>query len=114
MSNLVSNALQHTAPGTAVAVRVGTRTDLPLVRITVEDEGPGMAQEDAERVFERFYRADASRDRHAGGSGLGLSIVAALVAGHGGSVIVETAPGAGTRFVIELPLAEIPAAPTSR
>jgi two-component system OmpR family sensor kinase len=55
-------------------------------------------------VFERFYRVDAARNRHDGGSGLGLAIVSAIVAGHGGRVSVDTAPGAGARFVVDLPL----------
>jgi two-component system OmpR family sensor kinase len=62
-----------------------------------------MAPEDAARVFERFYRADASRSRAAGGTGLGLSIVAALVAAHGGDVALETAPGRGAVFTVRLP-----------
>jgi len=110
LANLLSNALQHTPPGTPVTVAVGTETDpankLPSVRLIVEDAGPGMDADDAQRIFERFYRTDASRSRHDGGTGLGLSIVAALVAGHGGSVSVDTAPGAGARFQVVLPLAD--------
>ena len=75
------------------------------------DSGPGLAPEDAQRVFERFYRGDPSRTRGGtnaqptgGGSGLGLSIVAALVAAHGGRVSVQTAPGAGATFSVRLPL----------
>ena len=80
-----------------------------MVVLTVADEGPGMTEQDAEHVFERFYRTDQSRNRDDGGSGLGLSIVAALVAGHDGRITVQTAPGAGARFRIELPLADAPA-----
>jgi two-component system OmpR family sensor kinase len=74
-----------------------------------------MAADAAERVFERFFRADVSRSRSqaAGGNGLGLSIVAAIVAAHGGTVAVETAEGAGTTFEIHLPLEGSPAAGTS-
>ncbi len=64
-----------------------------------------MSHEQAARVFERFYRADAARNRNDGGSGLGLAIVSALVAGHGGTVDVVTAPGGGARFTLTLPLA---------
>jgi two-component system OmpR family sensor kinase len=75
----------------------------------VADEGPGMAPEDAAHVFERFYRADPSRNRADGGAGLGLAIVSALVAGHNGSIAVDTAPGVGACFRVELPLATVAA-----
>jgi two-component system OmpR family sensor kinase len=73
------------------------------VLLAVADQGPGMTEEARAKVFERFYRADPSRTRAAGGSGLGLSIVAALVAAHGGRVGVQSEPGAGSRFLVELP-----------
>src|SRR5699024_8843444 len=73
--------------------------------LDVADRGPGMAAAEADRIFERFYRADASRSRTEGGSGLGLAIVAALVAGHAGTVTVDTAPGEGATFRVRLPLA---------
>ena len=71
--------------------------------LAVTDRGPGLSEEDRAQVFERFYRADPSRTRAAGGSGLGLSIVAALVAAHGGRVGVQSAAGEGSRFLVELP-----------
>ena len=115
LSNLVSNALRHTPRGTPVHVGVGTtvdeRTGARIVELVVADEGPGMSQEQAARVFERFYRADAARNRNDGGTGLGLAIVSALVAGHGGTVDVCTAPGNGARFTVTLPLATAPAQP---
>jgi two-component system, OmpR family, sensor kinase len=77
---------------------------VPAVVLDVEDDGPGMAPEQAQRVFERFYRADAARNRASGGSGLGLAIVAGLVAAHGGTVSVYTAPGHGADFQVKLPL----------
>jgi two-component system OmpR family sensor kinase len=101
---LVSNALRHTPAASPVEVRVGARSD-GMAFIEVRDHGPGLSPEAAQRVFERFYRADESRSRDEGGFGLGLAIVAALVAGHGGTVRVETAPGEGAAFVVELPLA---------
>ena len=103
-ANLVTNALTHTPAGTPVAVVVSEDpTDPDVVTVTVRDEGPGLAPEAAERVFERFYRADASRARVVGGSGLGLSIVASLVAAHGGTVSLTTAPGDGAAFAVRLP-----------
>lgn len=101
LSNLVTNALTHTPPGADVTVRVGTAdTDAVL---EVVDTGPGLDPDDRERVFERFYRADASRTRASGGSGLGLSIVAALVAAHGGKVEVESEQGVGSTFRVRIP-----------
>jgi two-component system OmpR family sensor kinase len=75
------------------------------VTLEVADRGRGLAPEQAGRVFERFYRADQARTRQAGGAGLGLSIVAALVAAHGGTVGVEPTPGGGATFRITMPLA---------
>jgi two-component system, OmpR family, sensor kinase len=69
------------------------------------DSGPGLTPEQKSRVFERFYRADTARTRATGGSGLGLSIVAALVAAHHGTVDVTDSPGRGTTFTVRLPLA---------
>ena len=104
VGNLVTNALTHTPPGTRVLVSVAQAPDDPgALLLRVADEGPGMEQADAERAFERFYRADASRARVAGGTGLGLSIVASLAAAHGGSVALETAPGAGLAVTVRLP-----------
>jgi two-component system OmpR family sensor kinase len=105
VGNLVSNALAHTPESVPVTVSVGEDVSGGGDRVVlrVADEGPGMAPEDAARVFERFYRADASRSRAAGGTGLGLSIVAALVAAHGGDVFLDTAPGRGAVFTVRLP-----------
>ena len=79
--------------------------------VEVRDEGPGMTAEAADRVFERFYRSDASRSRESGGVGLGLSIVAAVVEAHGGTVSVEAPEGGGATFRITLPLVDVPAGP---
>jgi signal transduction histidine kinase len=104
IGNLVTNALTHTPAGTPVTVRLSEPAGDPdTVCVAVSDAGPGMAAADAERVFERFYRADASRTRAAGGSGLGLSIVSSLVAAHGGRVELTTAPGQGATFTVSLP-----------
>ncbi len=77
---------------------------VPAVVLDVEDDGPGMSAAQAQRVFERFYRADAARNRASGGTGLGLAIVAGLVAAHGGTVSVRTAPRQGADFQVKLPL----------
>jgi two-component system OmpR family sensor kinase len=101
LGNLVANALQHTPEDAKVSVRVGTDGDNAVLEVC--DEGPGMSLDDAQRVFERFYRTDSSRARASGGTGLGLSIVDSLVHAHGGTVSVTTAPGRGCRFRVCLP-----------
>jgi two-component system, OmpR family, sensor kinase len=103
LGNLVHNALTHTPAGAAVEVRA--RVDAGSAVLEVADAGPGLPPEQADRVFERFYRADPARGRVSGGSGLGLAIVAAIVAAHGGAVEVDTAEGVGTTFRVRLPLA---------
>jgi two-component system OmpR family sensor kinase len=102
LGNLVTNALTHTPAGTSVVVRVGTADRTAWVEVS--DHGPGIPAEDRERVFERFFRADTSRTRASGGSGLGLSIVSALVAAHGGTVTAADTPGGGATFRVTLPL----------
>ncbi len=102
VGNLVQNAVRHTPPGTAVEVSV--RSDGTRAVLAVHDDGPGVAPEHAPHIFERFYRADASRTRGSGGSGLGLAIVASIAEAHGGLARLETAPGAGSTFLVELPL----------
>jgi two-component system, OmpR family, sensor kinase len=77
--------------------------DMPVAVLEVADTGPGMERADAERVFERLFRTERSRDRRHGGAGLGLAIVAAIVQAHGGRVELTTAPGAGSRFRVLLP-----------
>jgi two-component system OmpR family sensor kinase len=110
ITNLMSNALSHTPDGTPIDVRLlahgpDGRLPAPSVTLEVDDHGPGLSKEQADRVFERFYRADQARGRKTGGAGLGLAIVAALVTAHGGAVGVDTAPGSGAMFWITLPLA---------
>jgi two-component system OmpR family sensor kinase len=110
VGNLMNNALTHTPDGTPVEVHVrsgvlGPDRPVPAVVLEVADHGPGMPPEQAQRVFERFYRADQARTRQTGGTGLGLAIVSALVSAHGGTVAVDTAPGRGATFRIALPLA---------
>lgn len=102
LSNLTTNAIRHTPPGTSIEVRL--RSDGDFVEMIVRDDGPGMTQEQVERVFERFYRADKARSRSAGGTGLGLAIVAALVAAHSGEISARSAPGEGAEFIVRLHL----------
>lgn len=103
LTNLVSNAIKFTPAGRAVTLglsRLGGKA-----RLSVLDEGPGIAPEFQPRIFERFAQADGADSRTRGGSGLGLAISKAIIEEHGGTIAFTTAPGQGTRFVIELPLA---------
>ncbi|WP_330234259.1 HAMP domain-containing histidine kinase [Nocardia sp. NBC_00508] len=101
LGNLLNNAITHTVPDTSVTVRLTPAADHVLLEVA--DTGPGLPPEEAERVFERFYRTDTSRTRTSGGTGLGLSIVQALVTAHGGEVGVRSTPGEGTTFTVRLP-----------
>ena len=100
-ANLLANARVHTPEGTRVHVRV--RSTQEGAQLEVADEGPGLEADEAARAFERFYRADPARARAGGGSGLGLSIVAAIAAAHGGRATLDTGPGRGATFRVELP-----------
>ena len=106
VTNLVSNALHHTPPGTPVEIAVGNRSD-GCAALEVRDHGHGVDPAQARRVFERFYRGDPARSRRGtggtSGTGLGLAIVAAIVSAHQGSVGVSQTPGGGATFVVELP-----------
>lgn len=110
VTNLIGNTVQHTPEGSPVEVVVRTEPDGAWAVLEVRDHGPGIAEEDSARVFERFYRPDTSRTRTSGGSGLGLAIVATIVAAHGGSVRHEHTPGGGATIVVRLPVAGPPAA----
>ncbi len=101
IDNLLSNVRAHTPPGTTVQVSVEPEGDGAV--ITVADNGPGMEPDEAAHIFERFYRSDPSRSRAHGGAGLGLSIVSAIVANHGGTVSAQGQIGAGTTFTVHLP-----------
>jgi two-component system OmpR family sensor kinase len=99
VTNLLNNARRHTPAGTTVTVSAGNGAGATL---TVHDDGPGLSPDLAARAFERFTRGDSSRTRASGGAGLGLSLVEAISAAHGGSVDVRSAPGS-TAFRIHLP-----------
>ena len=102
LGNLLDNALRYTPPGGTVT-RAAEPTD-GGAWLTVTDTGQGITAEHLPHLFERFYRADAARDRAHGGSGIGLAIVKALVEAHGGRVTVASAgPGQGTTFTLDLP-----------
>jgi two-component system OmpR family sensor kinase len=114
VTNLVANAVRHTPAGTPVEVAVGVEPASegvgPRAVLEVRDHGPGLPDEEAGRIFERFYRVDSSRRRGTGGgSGLGLSIVSAVTAAHGGTVGVRTTPGGGATFRVALPSTGDPA-----
>ena len=106
VGNLVRNAIVHTPADTSI--EVGVRADNGVAHLYVTDHGPGLRSEDSGRVFEPFYRGDPSRSRDSGGAGLGLSIVSAVVAAHGGSVRVADTPGGGATFEIDLPVVPKP------
>jgi heavy metal sensor kinase len=97
--NLVDNAARHA--GKALSVGVGENG--AGVEVVVEDDGPGIPEEQRQRVFERFVRLDEARARDSGGSGLGLAIVKEIVAAHGGTVAVSSSDLGGARFVVRLP-----------
>ena len=104
LANLIDNAIKYGREGGMVEVR-GRELGAQQVEVSVRDDGPGIAGEALERVFERFYRADKARAREQGGTGLGLAIVKNVVQAHGGDVRVESTPGRGTEFFIRLPAA---------
>ncbi len=103
LDNLVDNAIKYTPPGGQVSMHWYVEGD--VARIEVQDTGIGIREEDQRRVFERFYRVDKARSRELGGTGLGLSIVKHLVQSFDGRVEVESQPGQGSTFIVELPLA---------
>ena len=102
LNNLVANAMRYTSSGGTIRLRAMPAPD--GVTMIVEDTGTGIAPEDLPNVFERFWKAEKSRSRHEGtGSGLGLAIAHQLVQAHGGTIRVESQPGKGTCFTIDLP-----------
>lgn len=103
VSNYLSNALRHAPDGSRITVSAGRHGD--AVRIAVADAGPGLAPDQLEAVFERFYRVDAARSRAVGGAGIGLAIVRALAEAMNGSAWAESAgAGRGSTFYVELPV----------
>lgn len=111
IGNLLSNVRTYTPARSPVALWTSEQGTHAVLRIA--DSGPGMRQEDANRVFDRFFRADPGRARASGGSGLGMSIVRAVVEAHAGSVRLVTAPGEGLTVEVRLPLRAVPGAPVT-
>ncbi|MET3974701.1 HAMP domain-containing sensor histidine kinase [Cellulosimicrobium sp. 4261] len=107
---LAANAVKFSAPGSAVALGSAVSDDGARVRVWVRDEGVGIAPEQQDRVFERFAQATTPGAAHPEGAGLGLAIVAAIADGHGGRVHVDSTPGVGSTFTLDLPLVPVPGA----
>ena len=101
LGNLLRNALVHTPAGTPIEVRVERAGG--EVELEVRDHGPGLPTDDADALFERFWRAEGGRERGRGGAGLGLAIVAGIVAAHGGTVAATNAPDGGASLLVRLP-----------
>jgi signal transduction histidine kinase len=102
ITNLLSNSLRHTPPGGQITVALTCNADQQ--QITVHDTGPGIAQEALPHIFERFYRADHSRDRQQGGTGLGLTIAQRLAQAHGGLITAANHSEGGAVFTVVLPI----------
>ncbi len=101
VANLFANVRVHTPPEAAVDVSLSSADG--VCRLTIADHGTGVAAGHAERIFDRFYRADAGRSRDHGGSGLGLAIAASVVQAHGGAIEHSPTPGGGATFTVTLP-----------
>ncbi|KAF0092892.1 MAG: integral membrane sensor signal transduction histidine kinase [Puniceicoccaceae bacterium 5H] len=108
-SNLVANGIQYNRPGGSVAVSLQQRNGSAV--LTVQDDGPGIPQEDLPHIFDRFYRADKARTGTSGHTGLGLAIVKTIVENHQGTLAAESPDGAGARFVVSLPVEPTPQEP---
>jgi two-component system, OmpR family, sensor kinase len=109
MDNLLANVRAHTPQGTPTTVRVGANQKEAYIEVA--DRGPGFSEEEASKVFERFFRADPSRSRETGGAGLGLAIVATIVHSLGGRAIATPRPGGGAMFRIVLPALDSDSSP---
>lgn len=112
VTNLIGNALRFTPAGSPIELAVGVDDAAGLATIAVVDHGEGIPAQLKEKIFDRFFRADTSRNRDTGGSGLGLAIVSSIVQNHGGRVDVLDTPGGGATFRVSLPL--LPTAPARR
>ncbi len=113
VSNLISNAINYSGTTAPVSITQRIVDDGAAVQIRVTDRGIGIAPEDQQRVFERFFRVDKARSRSTGGTGLGLAIVKHVVANHSGTIKLWSRPGTGSTFTIELPIHQATAADVS-
>ena len=102
MVNLLSNAIEHTLPDQEITTKIEVENQ--IARVSVTNYGTWIPKEDLERIFDRFYRLERSRNRDQGGSGLGLSIARSLINTHGGKIWAESEQGKSTTFIFTLPL----------
>ncbi|TCI71032.1 histidine kinase [Exiguobacterium sp. SH0S7] len=103
-SNILNNAIKYSPDGGNIAVNVSCEGD--VIRVAIEDEGIGVTAEDAERLFEKFYRVQNEQSRNIGGTGLGLAICKEIIESHGGTISVRSKPEQGTTIIVELPIVE--------
>ncbi|NJC98523.1 MAG: cell wall metabolism sensor histidine kinase WalK [Anaerolineae bacterium] len=101
LTNILDNALRHTPDGGRIVLSAKQMGD--MIELAIQDSGPGIPDGNVDRIFERFYRTDSSRQREDGGSGLGLAIARSIVQAHGGQVSAESEAGKGLKIVIALP-----------
>jgi signal transduction histidine kinase len=113
LANLLANAIRYAPQGDFAArplrdqdpptINVTLRDNLESVQVSIQDNGPGLTEEQQRHVFDRFWRSDAARSRNEGGSGLGLTIARSIVEAHGGSISVASQTGSGTEFIVTFP-----------
>lgn len=113
LANLLANAIRYAPQGDVAArplrdqdpptINVTLRDNLESVQVSIQDNGPGLTEEQQQHVFDRFWRSDAARSRNEGGSGLGLTIARSIVEAHGGSISVASQTGSGTEFIVTFP-----------
>jgi two-component Ni(II)/redox sensor kinase NrsS len=102
LANLLSNAIQHSPVGGVVRIELDRQGS--ELCVAVSDQGPGIPRDEQERIFERFYRSDSSRSRQSGGTGLGLAIAQAVARRHRGRITLQSTPGSGSTFRLQLPV----------
>lgn len=101
LANLLSNAIQHSPAGGVVRIELDRQGS--ELSVAVSDQGQGISQDEQERIFERYYRSDASRSRQSGGTGLGLAIAQAIARRHRGRITLQSTPGSGSTFRLQIP-----------